>query len=78
MSPPFPDHSPSPFAGHRASGRLPDSLKDDPGQSAGIFAVFRDSNLLLVYLNETGWRRIDRALELELDTLTLPDLRASL
>lgn len=74
MSASFPNHSQIPAGGHRASGRLPDSLKDAPGQSAEIFAVFRDSDLRLIYLNETGWRRIDRALELELDTLTLLDV----
>jgi PAS domain S-box-containing protein len=66
--------SPNLDTGHRASGRLPDSLKEAPGQSAEIFAVFRDSDLRLIYLSETGWRRIDRALELELDTLTLLDI----
>lgn len=59
---------------HRISGSLPESLKDDPNQSAEIFAVFRDSDLRLVYLNETGCYRIDRALELEIDSLSLPDL----
>ena len=59
---------------HRPSGRLPDCLKDAPGQTSEIFAVFRDSDLLLIYLNETGWRRIDRQCDLELDTFTLPDL----
>jgi PAS domain S-box-containing protein len=64
----------SPAPALRASGRLPDCLKDTPGQTSEIFAVFRESDLLLVYLNETGWHRIDRQFDLELDTFTLPDL----
>jgi PAS domain S-box-containing protein len=67
-------HPHSPPAKHRATGRLPDCTKDVPGQSSEIFAVFRDSDLLLIYLNKTGWHRIDRQFDLELDTFTLPDL----
>jgi PAS domain S-box-containing protein len=67
-------HPASPVTAHRASGRLPDCLKDTPGQTSEIFAVFREPDLLLVYLNETGWHRIDRQFDLELDTFSLPDL----
>jgi PAS domain S-box-containing protein len=58
----------------RASGRLPEGLSDTPGQTSEIFAIFRDPDLLLTYINATGWQRIDRQFDLELDTFTLNDL----
>jgi PAS domain S-box-containing protein len=60
----------------RATGRLPECVKDAPGLSSEIFAVFRETDLLLVYINETGWQRIDRQFDLELDTFSLKDLVA--
>ena len=64
----------APLPQHRPCGWLPACLQGAPELSSEIFAVFRDSDLRLVYLNETGWRRLDRALELELELLTLLDI----
>jgi|GEM_PF-1130780 PAS domain S-box-containing protein len=74
---PSPDPVVSPAGippGRRACGRLPDFLKDEPALNAEIAAVFSEPEGRLVYLNESGWHRLDRAFDLELDSLTLHDL----
>jgi PAS domain S-box-containing protein len=73
MLPPAPVKSSVP-APQRSITSLPECVRQSSRPDAEIFAVFHAADQKLVYINESGLRRIDRQSELELESFTLDEL----